>query len=331
MPRFDHEYGEDFQALSELAEVLTELVTTLNRGGHGDLRCPHLVELANRWMPRAQITALVVDDGCAVRTLAASDPIYEVIDRFRSETGEGPALDVLETNDVVVTDSVADDPRWPCFGPRVSDETGIVSIAAYRVHLGGPHRAALSFYSDWPRAFDDLAIATGAIVAGYASLAFCHSEGLDLGGPARLLRTRERRNSALRAASLCQGSPDLGGTRVQARCGDEPVHAGRDALRRAMCSARRGHDVVLQTLAQAARARERSAQARERLARSAELMARAGSGDVEQLLTRAYEARVESARNRQDAVVLRATLESLRERGPASGGRGGEPADQVTG
>jgi hypothetical protein len=40
----------------------------------------------------------------------------------------------------------------------------------YRLYLGRHRRAALSFYSTWPHAFDDVAAAIGAIFAAYCSL-----------------------------------------------------------------------------------------------------------------------------------------------------------------
>lgn len=85
-------------------------------------------------------------------------------------TQQGPALDVLDADDLVVSGDLGDDPRWPAFGARVIDRTGIRSIVSYRLYLSSNHRAALTFYSDWPYAFDDVAIATGAIFAAYGSL-----------------------------------------------------------------------------------------------------------------------------------------------------------------
>jgi hypothetical protein len=62
-------------------------------------------------------------------------------------------------------------------GPSVdsSDETGVPSIVAYRLYLSSRHRAALCFYSDWPYAFNQIAISTGAIFAAYTSLTTGHA------------------------------------------------------------------------------------------------------------------------------------------------------------
>jgi hypothetical protein len=70
----------------------------------------------------------------------------------------------------VVSGDLGSDPRWPVFGPRALAELDVRSIACYRLHLGPNHRAALSFLSDWPYGFDEIAVGIGAIVAAYCSL-----------------------------------------------------------------------------------------------------------------------------------------------------------------
>lgn len=172
MPSSDHpEHGEDFRALAELAEVFTDLVAALRCGEASVLTPERVVELALRCMPRAQhaaITGLVDGRLC---DLATSSGVPTALDRIRAETGEGPAFDLIEANDLVVADDLDDDPRWPRFSRRAVDETGVRSIVAYRLYFSSRHRAALSFSSDWPYAFDEIAISTGAIFAAYASLA----------------------------------------------------------------------------------------------------------------------------------------------------------------
>jgi hypothetical protein len=177
--REDDEHAEDFRALAELAEVFTALVAKLTQGDDRGLTPEGIVDLAARSMPRAQHVALVVDVGGTLRTLAASSDVPDVVARIRQETGEGPAFDVVETNDVVVSGDLGGDPRWPEFGRRTVEETGMVSVATYRLYVTSHHRAALSFYSDWPYAFDDIAVSTGAIFAAYASLATLHLVVLD--------------------------------------------------------------------------------------------------------------------------------------------------------
>lgn len=166
----EHELGRDFAALAELAEAFNALVQALHGGDPVVLSPLHIVEVGAQCMPRSQHAALTVVDHGHARNIAATSDVPGLVDRIRDDTGQGPALDVLDTNDLVVSGDLVDDPRWPLFGAQVTDATAIRSIVSYRLYLGPDHRAALTFYSNWPFAFDDVAIATGAIFAAYGSL-----------------------------------------------------------------------------------------------------------------------------------------------------------------
>lgn len=166
----DHEYADDFTALAELAEAFTVLVAAMHEGDPAVLTADRVVAMAESCMPRAQHAALIISDHDQVSTAAHTHAVTRIIDTIRADTGEGPGLDALETNDIVVSGDVGADPRWPTYGAMVAAATSVRSIAAYRLYLSPQHRAALMFYSDWPDAFDDLAIATGAIFAAYCSL-----------------------------------------------------------------------------------------------------------------------------------------------------------------
>lgn len=163
--------AEEFLAIAELAEAFTEMVRLLTNDQTAAVDAPTIVEFAQRSMPLAQHTGLVLLERGVARTVAATSDIPEKLDRIREDLGEGPALDVLEINDLVMSEDLASDPRWPSFGPRAHEKLGVRSVASYRLHLGPEHRAALVFVSDWPYAFDDAAIAIGCIFAAYCSLA----------------------------------------------------------------------------------------------------------------------------------------------------------------
>lgn len=166
----DQERAPDFAALAELAEGFNALVQALQDGDRVVLTPARIVEVAASCMPRSQHATLTVIDHGHARNIATTSDVPMLVDHIRQDTGQGPTLDVLETNDLVMSGDLIDDPRWPQFGARVTEATSIRSIVSYRLHLSPDHRAALTFYSDWPHAFDDLAIATGAIFAAYGSL-----------------------------------------------------------------------------------------------------------------------------------------------------------------
>jgi hypothetical protein len=168
--------GGEFAPLAALAEAFTALVRAVAVEGDPTPLTPRrILDLASRCMPHGERAALIaVRDGEIDRVAATTDHFAQV-DEIRAATGEGPTVDVLETNDLVISNDLAGDVRWPRFGRRVVDELGVRSIVSYRLYLSRRDRAALTFYSDWPHAFDNMAITTGAIFAAYCSLAM-HSE-----------------------------------------------------------------------------------------------------------------------------------------------------------
>jgi ANTAR domain-containing protein/GAF domain-containing protein len=230
---------EDLTALAELAEAFTALVEALLDGQDGHTMPPaRIVELATRCMPRGRHVALVIsEDGSTSRSLAATSDLPARVDELRTEVGQGPALDVLETNDLVVSNDIAVDPRWPMFGPRVVDRLGIHSTVAYRLYLAPRLRAALVLYSDWPHAFDDLTIATGSIFASYCSLAVITDQLL--GDRLSARRAREVHREIGVAVGLLMAAEEIGIVDAYRRL----VRAGRN-LRRTLPDL--AHDVIQQ-------------------------------------------------------------------------------------
>jgi hypothetical protein len=167
--RHDSTAGE-FAPLSELAEAFGTLVDALTDGRPACLTSEQIVRAAARCTPAAEHTGLLVWNGDHLHTVAATSPLFERLEQIRGETGQGPGLDVIEVNDVVTTGDLGEDLRWPDFGARALDELNLRSVSAYRLYLGPSRRAALMFVSSWPYAFDEAALATGAIFAAYCSL-----------------------------------------------------------------------------------------------------------------------------------------------------------------
>jgi hypothetical protein len=203
----DGDRADDFLALAELAEAFSSLVEALHEDELVVLSPTRVVVVGAACMPRSQHAALTTLDHGVVRTLATTSDMPARVDAIREQSLEGPALDVLDTNDLVVSGDLADDPRWPRFGSRVTDETSIRSIVSYRLYLSREHRAALTFYSDWPHAFDDLAIAMGAIFAAYGSLTLTNE--LVLTEPVAVRRSADVHREIGVAVGLLMSMKDL--------------------------------------------------------------------------------------------------------------------------
>jgi hypothetical protein len=166
----DEERAEIASALAELAAAYTGLVQVLLDEGQAELSPQRIVDVAAGVMPGCRHAAVVVIEADQPRTLASTDAVPDHVDAVQFDAGEGPSLDVLVTDNYVRVDDLAHDPRWPQFSSRAIQVGNVRSMINYRLYLGRHRRAALSFYSTWPHAFDDIAVAVGAIFAAYCSL-----------------------------------------------------------------------------------------------------------------------------------------------------------------
>jgi hypothetical protein len=164
------EQAEIASTLEELAAAFNGLVEVLLDGGQAQLTPQRIVDVAARVMPGCRHAAVVVVEGDQPRTLASTDTVPDQVDAVQFDAGEGPSLDVLVTDDYIRVDDLTNDPRWPQFGSRAVEAGNVRSMMNYRLYLGRHRRAALSFYSTWPYAFDEVAAAIGAIFAAYCSL-----------------------------------------------------------------------------------------------------------------------------------------------------------------
>lgn len=126
----EQERAPEFAALAELAEAFNALVQALHGGEPVALSPARIVDVAAACMPRSQHTSLTVIDHDEVRIVAATSDVPGLVDRIRDDTDEGPVLDVLDTNDLVMCGDLMDDPRWPVFGAQVTEATNIRSVVS---------------------------------------------------------------------------------------------------------------------------------------------------------------------------------------------------------
>jgi hypothetical protein len=131
-----------------------------------------LVEVAAQVMPHSDHAGVTLIRGTRrPRTIAASDRLPLEVDALQYATHEGPCLAAAETgDDVVLSEELASDDRWPQFGPRCAAQVGVHSLLSVRLALSQEDRAALNFYARAPGAFDDLDIGMGSMLAPYAAL-----------------------------------------------------------------------------------------------------------------------------------------------------------------
>jgi GAF domain-containing protein len=148
---------------------------------------------------QARITRAAVDTvpGCAhasistvrrggrVMTVAPTDYVPAVVDAIQYETRQGPCLEAIWDDEVVLIDDLETDGRWPAFAARAVAETPVRSILAARLFVQDDVIGALNLFAKTAGAFDDHDAAVATILAGHAALAVSaardkqHAEQLD--------------------------------------------------------------------------------------------------------------------------------------------------------
>lgn len=105
-----------------------------------------------------------------LESIAPSDAEVMACDDLQHALGEGPCLDAMTDESVIVSGDVASDPRWRRWGPRAADEHGVSSMLSVRLFSGGVH-GALSLYSRSPGAFDARSADIARLLATHVSVA----------------------------------------------------------------------------------------------------------------------------------------------------------------
>jgi hypothetical protein len=128
-----------------------------------------------------------------LETFAPTDPMAEKLDQLQSELEEGPCFEAAEHNGHYVSEDLAEDPRWPTYGPRAA-ALGAKAQMGLDLPTGGNGRASLNLYSVTRGSFGE-AIEMAELFASSAALAMGFARSLDTMSAA--LKTRTEIGQAL--------------------------------------------------------------------------------------------------------------------------------------
>lgn len=116
--------------------------------------------------PRAQRPAAV---------LAASTDAALAFGRAQCLTGEGPTLEAANTGDMVSSNDLATDLRWPALRDLAGNNLPVRAVASFRI-ADDPCGLALSFHSTHADAFDPAALDVAQLVAAHAGAFALHQD-----------------------------------------------------------------------------------------------------------------------------------------------------------
>jgi hypothetical protein len=183
-----------------------------------------LAEASLRLVPHADHTATSRRERHGFATVGATSDVPPRVDRIQYELGHGPCVDAMLTDNLFNAGDLRTDPRWPEFGRRAAEETGILSMLSLRLFFedagSAELLAGLNLYTSKPMAFDEVDETVVGLVATHGALAVTaaqqhrRADGLaaalqsnrDIGAAlgvlmARLLVTREQAFDLMRITS----------------------------------------------------------------------------------------------------------------------------------
>lgn len=134
-----------------------------------------LTAVAVEHIPGAEAAGITRYLNGRLETIAATSELVHAVDQVQYTLRSGPCVSVVEGQAglAVRADDLRHEPRWPEFGARAVEVTGVSSMLSYRLYV--EDRAdlvtSLNVYSTRVAAFDEWAQTIGLVLATHGALA----------------------------------------------------------------------------------------------------------------------------------------------------------------
>ncbi len=132
-----------------------------------------LTDAALRAVPGTEQAGITQDKNGSFKTFAPTDEIVGQIDKIQYALTSGPCVDAIVEESVFNAPDLREDSRWPEFGQRAYEATGVISMLSFRLFFEDDSDvlAALNMYSAKPAAFDDTSRSIGLLLSTHGALA----------------------------------------------------------------------------------------------------------------------------------------------------------------
>jgi len=97
---------------------------------------------------------MIADEQNSLRYVAASDGPSHVLEEVQSETGQGPCVEAFVRNDLVATEDLGADPRWPAISGTLT-RAGVTAVLGCPLRLGGVPVGTIDVYRDRQHRWDE--------------------------------------------------------------------------------------------------------------------------------------------------------------------------------
>lgn len=163
--------------VGRLTELTRQLLDTITPAAALD----RIVAAVGQVIPAADLVSITLCDAAGeVHTLAQTDPVAGMLDRFQHDGGDGPAVDAITATGpgVAFSDDLGAEAAWPLFAPEaVAHGVGSVLVTALLPQADQPNPpGTLNVYSRRPGALTPHDCDIALLLATHASLALASTQ-----------------------------------------------------------------------------------------------------------------------------------------------------------
>jgi len=160
------------QQFRQVANLFAELGLAIGNPANVDEALAAITSAAVQTIERADAASITQGRHRHFQTVCATSDLPLRVDSIQYELVSGPCVDAALADKNFHSDDLRCDARWPEFGRRAAEETGVLSMLSYRLFFEDDDQvAALNIYATKPYAFDDSDETTGLVLATQASFA----------------------------------------------------------------------------------------------------------------------------------------------------------------
>jgi hypothetical protein len=130
-------------------------------------------------VPGVSRASITHSTGESFKTLAPTDPIASAADELQYELNGGPCVDSIRAERPLLASDVANDPRWPEFGPLAASRFGVGGMLSTRLVIEADIRASLNLYSDTAHGYTATSKMMSVLLSAHAASAVNRVVGRD--------------------------------------------------------------------------------------------------------------------------------------------------------
>ncbi|HEV7204094.1 MAG TPA: GAF and ANTAR domain-containing protein [Jatrophihabitans sp.] len=162
----------DDRAVSRVLTILSDIGPEIANAGRPDRALEVITRHATTVVPSSACAGITRATNSGFETVAPTDQLTLRVDAIQYELASGPCVDAALTDAVFRAGDLRQDPRWPEFGARAAEQTGVLSMLSFRMFFEDvDHIAALNLYAVEPDAFDSEDELAGLAITTFGALA----------------------------------------------------------------------------------------------------------------------------------------------------------------